>query len=72
MENERLIDIVRETFNLTKTEAKIVLFLYKKKDIFKVVDLVNHFEKDRTTIAKALIKIRKNAVSISLKRITKF
>jgi predicted transcriptional regulator len=59
MENERLIDIVRQTFDLTKTEASVVLFLSKTTEKYTIVDLMKEFVKDRTTIAKVMIKLMK-------------
>lgn len=50
-------DLIKCTFDLSKTELKIFLFLLKIKKSIPSVDIAKEIELDRTTIQKSLKKL---------------
>jgi predicted transcriptional regulator len=55
-------DLIRCTFDLSKTELKIFLYLLKINKSIPSVDIANQIELDRTTIQKSLKKLLEKGI----------
>lgn len=55
-------DLIRCTFDLSKTELKIFLYLLKTKKSIPSVDIADKIDLDRTTIQKSLKKLLEKGI----------